>query len=329
MGGSVHNDDHYIQREEYRRATNTPTFAHTAAMASAPSHLQKAHDSLNPIVFGAAGKLLRESRDSAAHPESLAISVPFDVTASMDAVPRTVQKKFLNLMALLLKRGYVDHPQIMIGAVGDAYSDRAPIQVGQFESGIEIDNDLTNLWLERGGGGQKKESYGLFLYFMARHTSIDCWEKRQKKGYLFLIGDEMSHNVTPEEVKKYIGDTIPETLTVEQLLKEVQERYEVFFILPNMTSYWNDPLVSDYWQKLLPERFLRLEDPEMVCELIATTIGVMEGRADQAKVDDDLADMGVSSTARSAVSKALVTVAAGGTLATIPTSGAGTGLTTL
>lgn len=31
------------------------------------------------------------------------------------------------------------------------------------------------------------------MYFIARHTAIDCWEKHGCKGYLFLIGDEMAY----------------------------------------------------------------------------------------------------------------------------------------
>ena len=34
------------------------------------------------------------------------------------------------------------------------------------------------------------ESYELALYFAAYKTSCDAWEKRQKKGYLFTLGDE-------------------------------------------------------------------------------------------------------------------------------------------
>jgi len=28
------------------------------------------------------------------------------------------------------------------------------------------------------------------LYLAAHHTAIDCWQKRQHKGYLFMIGDD-------------------------------------------------------------------------------------------------------------------------------------------
>ena len=61
--------------------------------------------------------------------------------------------------------------------------------------------------LEGGGGGQMRESYELAMYFMARHTSLDCHEKRGKRGYLFIIGDEMPYpNVNPQQVSRILGD---------------------------------------------------------------------------------------------------------------------------
>src|SRR5207247_2068681 len=106
-----------------------------------------------------AGKVMRESRDSTNHPESNAVIVLFDVTGSMGEVPRTIQRKLPSLMGLLLRKSYLTDPAILVGAIGDAYSDRVPLQIGQFESGIEIEDCLTNIFLEAGGGGQIHETY--------------------------------------------------------------------------------------------------------------------------------------------------------------------------
>ena len=81
-----------------------------------------------------------------------------------------LQRKLPQLLGLLLRKGYADDPQIMFGAIGDATCDRAPLQVGQFESDNRMDDDLGRILLEGGGGGQKTESYELAMYFMARHT---------------------------------------------------------------------------------------------------------------------------------------------------------------
>jgi len=187
MGSSSYSDDFYTARVADRKARGVDTFAHTAAVAKGVAP-KAVHPKLDPKG------VTRESRDSAEHPNSVAIGVMFDVTGSMGGVPITLQQKIPQLMGLLLRKGYIQDPQIMFGAVGDFFADHAALQVGQFESGIEMDDDITNLWLEGGGGGTNQESYQDALYFFARHTSTDCWEKRGKKGYLFLIGDEAPYN---------------------------------------------------------------------------------------------------------------------------------------
>src|SRR5512144_834384 len=132
---------------------------------------------------------VRESRDSAEHPVSLAVAVLFDVTGSMGTVPRVLQAKLPDLHSLVQRRGYVEHPQLLFGAIGDATCDRVPLQIGQFESDNRMDAQLGTIVLEGGGGGQRTESYELAAYFMARHTRLDSLVKRGRRGYLFIIGD--------------------------------------------------------------------------------------------------------------------------------------------
>src|SRR5216684_1918399 len=136
-------------------------------------------------------------------------------------------------MGLLILKGYLEHPQILIGAIGDATCDLAPLQVGQFESGIEIEEDLGKLYLEGGGGGQVTESYELAMYFMARHTALDCFEKRGKRGYLFVIGDEAPYpQVKRHEVKHYIGDKLPTDIPIAEMIAELQRTYDVYYVIP-------------------------------------------------------------------------------------------------
>src|SRR5260221_2144263 len=182
MGSGRWSTDVYDAAVRYRAATRTGAFAYTDTGAT---HV---HRDLHPYDV-----TVRESRDSAEHPRSLAIAVLFDVTGSMRNVPRTLQAKLPQLLGLLLRKGYADDPQIMFGAIGDATCDRAPLQVGQFESDNRMDDDLSRILLEGGGGGQKTESYELAMYFIARHTATDCYAKRGKRRYLFLIGDEMAY----------------------------------------------------------------------------------------------------------------------------------------
>ena len=85
--------------------------------------------------------------------------------------------------------GYVADPQIMIGAIGDDQFDDVPLQVGQFESDNRIDDQLRDIFLEGGGGGDKREGYALAAYFLNTRAQTDAWDKRGRKGYVFFIGD--------------------------------------------------------------------------------------------------------------------------------------------
>ena len=284
MGYSNWSDAAYQTRQTFRKKSKQSAFTYDQQVRA--SGVQQAHKEMNP--FG----VTRESRDSAQHPDSVAVGVIFDVTGSMGTVPRVLQTKLGKLMRLLVQKGYLAHPQMLFGAVGDAYCDRVPLQIGQFESGLEMDDDLGKIFLEGGGGGQVHETYELALYFMARHTAIDCFDKRGKKGYLFTIGDEKPYAVVQrQQVQQLIGDRLKQDVPVETIVAEVERRYEYFHIIPSNTTHGRSAEVQECWRALLGERVLLLEDEGAVCETIALAIGICEGTLyDLDQGIDDLTD---------------------------------------
>jgi hypothetical protein len=327
MGSTRWSDDHYKDRAKLRAEAGRDAFEHDDDIRKGKA-ARRVHDKMNPH-----GVQIRESRDSEAHPESHAVAVLFDVTGSMKSVPRTLQANLPRLMGLLIRKGYLEHPHILIGAIGDATCDSAPLQVGQFESGIEIEEDLGKLFLEGGGGGHITESYELALYFLARHTAIDCFAKRGKRGYLFVIGDEIPYpKVKRKEVQKVIADAPQADIPTEELIAELEKTYDVYFVLPNQTHNWNNEEVHRRWVQLLGQNVLRLEDPAGICELIASTVGIAEGKIDIDNLADDLKEAGASASVAQAVGKALVAVAeerGRGNPIDVPESGGGSGVTKL
>lgn len=306
MGSTSWSDEFYTQKVQMRAtkgitASNSYT---TQVRNTTPPEKVKVHKNLNPY-----GVTMRESRDSDAHPNSNAIAVIFDVTGSMEQVPVVLQKKLNGLMALLLKNNWIDDPQIMCAAVGDANSDRVPLQIGQFESGVEIDNDLDAIYLEGRGGAQRHETYELAAYFLARHTSIDCYEKRGKKGYVIFIGDEMPYEeLKPHQINNIIGDEVKEVITTAQVFEELKEKYNVICLMPTGTQYENNQEHKKEWQKYLGhENVMTLEDPNAVCEAIALYIGMSEGRTDIHGGANALSDAGMNKKSVSAATTALST----------------------
>lgn len=322
MGGGAWTTDTYTRRAAAKSAAGKSTFdysdtAHRTRVFNVHPDLDPAWKAGNASPF--AGKPVRESRDSDEHPESLPIAVLFDVTGSMGRIPQALQAKLPKLYGLLLEKGYVEHPQILFGAIGDATCDRVPLQIGQFESDNRADDNLENFILEGGGGGQTHESYELGAYFMARHTETDAWDKRGKKGYLFFIGDERNYpKVNAKMAASLIGVGPQEDISTEALYLELQQKWEVYFLFAEQGSYSAeeiigqlDPISGDpTWRMLLSQNALVLEDAEAVCETIALAIGLAEGTIDLEEGIGHLKEIGTTSETTEAVGKALATVAA-------------------
>jgi hypothetical protein len=303
MGGSTYSHDDYSARVAHRSFTHTPTFAHTDAIRTGKA--KGVHPSLNPK-----GVKTRECRDSEAHPVSIPIALLNDLTGSMMSVPITLQAKEPELMGLLLKdrasgEGYLGtgYPAIMIAGCDDyfAMGPEGALQVGQFESGLEIDDNITNLWLTGHGGGNWGESYDLFLYFLARHTIHDHWEKRGRKGHAFIVADEpLFEFVSARAVKEVIGDALQSDIPMEQIIREVKSRYWLNLIIPNQTSHYASEDLRSRWRKAIGEQnVLLLDDPTKICELIVSTIAMCEGTV-------TLEDLAADNVATGAVHKALV-----------------------
>jgi hypothetical protein len=249
----------------------------------------------------------RESRDSDAHPESVAVAVFLDVTGSMGMIPeRLVREKLGALMTTLIDHGVPD-AHVLFGAIGDHYSDTTPLQVGQFEAGTdELNKWLTKIYLEGGGGGQNKESYLLAWLFAGRHTSIDCFEKRDEKGFLFTIGDEATWDEAEKDrLADLLGYSLEANVTSAQLLAEAQRMYNVFHLHIKETSTGRQQNIIDSWKDKLGERVIIVEDYNNVAEIIASTVAVVRG-ADIQKVVAGFDDH----TAKQ-VTNALVKVGAG------------------
>ena len=105
---------------------------------------------------------------------------------------------------------------------------------------------------------------------MARHTAIDCHEKRGRRGYLFMIGDELGYpKVSRREVAKVIGGEPDEDVPIAGIVRELQAMYDVYFLIPEGGYHSGNRKLKDFWQGLLDQNVLYLDDPDAVCETIA------------------------------------------------------------
>lgn len=192
---------------------------------------------------------VRESRDSADSPESTPIIIGFDDTGSMGYLAQEIAQNSLNkTLTEIYDKNPVTNPHVMCAAIGNA-GDVGALQVTQFEADIKIVEQLLDLWIPLRGMGDSGDP--LIWYFAAKHTSIDSWEKRGKKGFLFTIGDDtIKGSIYNHHFADIFGDKMSKgSLSPEELLAMAQEKYHVFHII---TKPLRDD-VLDKWLELLPD----------------------------------------------------------------------------
>ena len=260
-------------------------------------------------VWDSRNVLMRESCDSPDSPASTPVMIGFDVTASMGYLARELAAHAVNQTVLsLLEEKPISDPQILCSAIGDARSDRSPLQVTQFESDIRIIRQLTDLYMEGGGGGNNGESYHLLWYFAAKHTKTDAWDKRHEKGFLFTIGDDRCHeSLGVSEIRRIFGDTADYSLSNEELLRMAGERYCVSHIHIDTEQAYNDSVFQE-WLRLMPGSAARIHkrDINLLPELLTSIIRVKRGEA----VNRVLADLPAEKAERLAGSMAMIEAAA-------------------
>lgn len=256
----------------YSHAAHAALVADRASKSAAEVFTQRGcHALMSPH-----GIKVRESRDSAEHPQSLGIVFALDVTGSMGDIPRLLARRELPNFMKLLGACNIADPQIMFMAIGDATSDGAPLQVGQFESTAQLmDQWLTWSYLEGGGGGSGSESYELAFYMLAQHTDLDCWAKRRKRGYLFMTGDERPYPaVSRHQVEALLGEKLDEDIPIEEVIAAAAESYHLFFLIPDLQRRRN---CEARWRELLGDHVICMESPQDTCAVAAAIVGLTEG----------------------------------------------------
>ena len=179
-------------------------------------------DKLNPL------NVIRECCDSSEHPCTIPVILALDVTGSMGSASVRVAEKLNTIMTSLYND--VADVQFMIMGIGDLASDKAPIQVSQFESDIRIAEQLDEVYFEGNGGSNGYESYTAVWYFGLYHTALDCW-RRGKKGIIITMGDEPLNPYLPKErLSNVTGDNVQCDINTKDIFPQVQEKFDVYHL---------------------------------------------------------------------------------------------------
>lgn len=267
--------------------------ARTQARQAAPEQVVFTQTLLHPGM-DPMGLMVRESRDSDEHPESIAVGFKMDITGSMSGIPKDLATVTMPEFMPGLAR-INPHVQVLFGAFGDAEdSGGGPWQIGQFETDDhKADEWLTRTWLGGSGGSWGYESADLAFYFFGYHTSIDCWEKRKKKGYAFITTDDTCRpKVSAKSVNKLLGrKELARDLTIETVLAKTAKTYHIFVLIPdprraaNGASYpddrgWEPRMsVEAHWRKRLGAygTVIVLADASDTAAVSSILFGITEG----------------------------------------------------
>jgi len=288
----------YASYSTINRASYSKTISNFSQREIFSSKLHQTMDSKNVT--------LREARDSEAHPITIPIIIGLDVTGSMGFIPEHIIKHGLTTIVEGLLEAGVKDPTICFVAIGDQYSDQAPIQIGQFESDDKgLAMWLERTWLEAGGGGGATESYWLAWYFASHFTSTDHWEKRGKKGIIVTIGDEYTHDV--DKVSSIFSKQDSKESTTD-LLKATKERWEIFHIHANdgsynTSSYYGERVVAQ-WKEILGQSVVVVDKhTDIPARMVDLILGAIKTETDKnpsvksdTPVNDEPADVSDSPT---------------------------------
>jgi hypothetical protein len=264
------------------------------------------HDSLNPTLSGP-----RESNTPVSGAKTTSVTFMIDITGSGGAVPGYIRDDLPQFLGLVNLDNYLGNTAVQVIGLGDAgMGDRYPLQVSQFETDVKNEANLRNLFIEGGGGGNKRESYDLALWYATYCNRLVDWE-RGDKGYLFIVGDEMPYGqIKGEEIVKHIGpkaagenmQSMPLPLLMEDLLK----KYHVWYIICQGSHYYDDPEITNTWKSYLGgENVIKLADPRDISELAASLVGSKIG-INLNQVKKDLVAQGSTQQSVDAVTMALV-----------------------
>lgn len=221
-------------------------------------------------------KVMRECRDSDEHPETYPVILALDVTGSMGGASVKVAKKLNEIMTELYADPSIKDIEFCIMGIGDLAYDDAPIQISQFESDIRIAEQLDKIYFEGGGGGNNYESYSAAWYMGLYHCDLDCW-KRNQKGLIITLGDELSNPHLPYELGRVTGDNCQAAVETSKLLPEVLKKFNVYHVSVDdkESSYqfhrehWD---LDEDWEKLLGKEHYKVATLNNLSNIIINII---------------------------------------------------------
>lgn len=209
------------------------------------------------------------------------IVVAVDVTGSMAHWPFEIFDRLPLLYQTLAQ--YRPDVELCFAAIGDAHSDRFPLQVGQFARGLALEDQLGALYGEGGGGGGARESYELFAAFLLERARAP----EAVRPLLIVFGDEGFYpTVDPKQATYHFGADLAaegarrRALDSAQVWRAVAEAWSVFHLRKpyGEPGGREDRQIQAQWEDVLgPERIIALDSAERAVDVALGLIARLWG----------------------------------------------------
>jgi len=209
------------------------------------------------------------------------VTILIDVTGSMGDWPAVMFSK-LPYMDNEGKEYLGENMEISFAAVGDAYSDQYPIQIRPFSKGRDMEQQLKELVIEGGGGGQCRESYELTALYYARNAEMP----NAKRPIMIIIGDEGFYDHVSKDQAKLANIKLASAdISVKDIFKELQDKFSVYLIRkPYVHAGGDDVRIQKTWEDLIgKEHIAILPNAERVVDVIFGILAQEKGKVDYFK----------------------------------------------
>jgi hypothetical protein len=182
--------------------------------------------------------------------------IAIDVTGSMADWPFEIFDRLPLLYNTLSQ--YREDLEICFAAIGDAAVDQWPLQVTTFASSFDLEQLLTALHGE-GGGGDAPESYGLFAHWVNTHVEIP---KLEEPPFLLVFGDVTMHPTVPKkQISHYLGDRVGSDVDAIKAWNQVGKTWNTWF-LRRPTGRRGDSVDQQWGQAIGEQKIFHIQDEQ-------------------------------------------------------------------
>ncbi len=208
--------------------------------------------------------------------------VAVDITGSMRELPKLIFEKLCilyNEALFFLPEELKDSFEISFAAIGDAYADRYPLQITDFATGFELDQNIKSLNPEGGGGAAYRETYELLAYYYATRCNMPKAMKTIRPMLIF-IGDEGYYaKINRGQIKDLMGDPPQTDLISLEIFEKLRKKFDVYILRVEYQDQKANQEIHESWIEALgKERVIMLREPRRVVD---TVLGLIAANVDQ------------------------------------------------